>query len=117
MAEDLIEGAKVGPTFRCLLVEQFRRLRDGDRFWYENPGVFKPEQLTQIKQSTLGRVICDSSDNIQEITKDVFRLPLKDQSSYFSCEEIPKVELRFWAECCHGNQYYYIILNSLNFKF
>ena len=102
MAEDPVDEAKVGPTFRCLLVDQFRRLRDGDRFWYENPGVFKPDQLTQIKQSILGRVICDSSDDIRDITKDVFRLPKHQSPSFVGCSKIPSVDLRFWTECCNG---------------
>ena len=32
LMEEPIAGAKVGPTVRCLLVEQFKRLRDGDRW-------------------------------------------------------------------------------------
>lgn len=114
IAEDLIEGSKVGPTFRCLLVEQFQRLRDGDRFWYENPGVFKPEQLTQIRQSTLGRVICDSADEIEEVTADVFRLPNTQTPSYLSCQQIPKVDLRFWSECCHGTELNEVIKEAGN---
>lgn len=100
--EDQVKGGRVGPLFRCLLVEQFRHLRDGDRFWYENPSVFKPEQLTQIKQSSLGRVLCDAGDNITRITDNVFLLP-EVQGGFKSCEKVPQVDLRFWIECtgCH----------------
>ena len=118
MAEDVLEGAKVGPTFRCLLVEQFRRSRDGDRFWYENPGVFKPEQLTQIRQASLGRVICDSADEIHEVTKDVFRLPGIQSPSYVSCDQVPQVDLRFWSECCHGIEFFhFIFFLKIHFRF
>ena len=33
---DVLLGAVVGPTFGCLLGQQFQILKLGDRFWYEN---------------------------------------------------------------------------------
>lgn len=98
--EDQVSGGKVGPLFRCLLLEQFRKLRDGDRFYYENPSTFKPEQLTQIKQASLARILCDNGDDIKEITNDVFLLP-KKQGGYVHCDVIPKIDLRLWTECCN----------------
>lgn len=97
--EDQIDGARVGPLFRCLLIEQFRRLRDGDRFWYENPSVFKPDQLTQIKQYSLSRVLCDTGDNITKVSRNAFLLP-DQQDGLVECSEIPQVDFRFWTECC-----------------
>lgn len=96
--EDQLPGAKVGPLFRCLLIEQFKKLRDGDRFYYENPAVFKPEQLAEIKQATLGRVLCDNGDNITRVTDNVFRLPSR-QGGYKECTEIPSLSLRVWTDC------------------
>ncbi|XP_059614618.1 peroxidasin isoform X2 [Phlebotomus argentipes] len=96
--EDQVAGGKVGPLFRCLLVEQFCRLRDGDRFWYENPSVFKTDQLVQIKQSSLSRVLCDNGDNITEISEDVFVLSHL-QDGMKMCEKIPEMDLRFWMDC------------------
>ncbi|XP_025057452.1 peroxidasin homolog isoform X2 [Alligator sinensis] len=99
MVEDLVPGTRVGPTLMCLLTTQFRRLRDGDRFWYENPGVFTPAQLTQIRQTSLARIICDNSDHIRQLQGDVFQVASYPQGMV-SCEEIPAVDLRLWQDCC-----------------
>ena len=36
LCEDHEPGAAVGETIRTVLADQFERLRDGDRFWYQN---------------------------------------------------------------------------------
>ncbi|KAG5266124.1 hypothetical protein AALO_G00250040 [Alosa alosa] len=99
MAEDLVPGSRLGPTLMCLLAAQFKRLRDGDRFWYENPGVFTPAQLTQLRQASLTRVLCDNADNITHIQPDVFTVA-EFPHGYGSCDDVPKMDLRMWQDCC-----------------
>lgn len=98
--EDQLPNAKVGPLFQCLLLEQFKRTRDGDRFYYENPTAFTSEQLAQIKRSSLARVLCDNMDNATEIQPNVFLLPNDYDNRFTSCEEIPEIDLRVWSDCC-----------------
>ena len=101
LSEDPVEGAIVGPTLTCLLVEQFRRLRDGDRFWYEKTGVFSELQLHQIQRANLARIICDTSDGIDRVQNDVFLLPNSDLE-YKQCKDINGVDLNYWRDCCYA---------------
>lgn len=100
--EDQLKGAKVGPLFRCLLVEQFSRLRAGDRFWYENPTVFTSSQLKQIKNFSLARLLCNNGDNITQVTRDVFILPHIQEPNFVSCSDVPDIDLQKWRNCGAG---------------
>lgn len=101
--EDQLPNAKVGPLFRCLLKEQFQRMRDADRFWYESSSTFKKEQLEQIKLTNLARIICDNGDNITRIQRNIFFLP-SEENPLVSCDDIPSIDLRMWNECCEDCQ-------------
>jgi hypothetical protein len=61
LAERPVIGGIVGPTFACIIAQQFSNARKGDRFWYENPGFessFTPAQLQSLRQVTLAQVLC-----------------------------------------------------------
>lgn len=57
LAEIPEPGSLVGPTFSCLIVDQFARLQKGDRFWYEYAE--QPYPFTQGKLSCWinGRIV------------------------------------------------------------
>ncbi len=73
LAERHVRGAMVGPTYRAVLVDQFRRIRDGDRFWYEN--YLSPAFQDFIEAQTLDRIIRRNTSIGNELQNDVFRVP------------------------------------------
>ena len=75
LAEDHENGAMVGQTIKTVLIDQFTRLRDGDRFWYQNDPFFKdnPENMKMISDTTLADVIrANTNLNDSKIQDDVF---------------------------------------------
>ncbi|XP_055335314.1 dual oxidase-like isoform X2 [Paramacrobiotus metropolitanus] len=69
------DGSKPGELFSQIIREQFYRLRDADRFWFENieNGLFTGDELQLIKQTTLHDVIvAASSISPSAIQRDVF---------------------------------------------
>ncbi|CAI5450314.1 unnamed protein product [Caenorhabditis angaria] len=101
IVEEKLQNALFGETFACIIGEQFKKLRDGDRFWYEKEGVFTANQLREIKKVTLARIICDNGDEIDRVQRDVFVYPGgKDKKLYEKCEMLEEMDLGKWNKCC-----------------
>ncbi|KAK6758709.1 hypothetical protein RB195_016123 [Necator americanus] len=103
VAEQRLPDALMGPTFACIIGDQFRRLREGDRFWYENEGVFTKLQLQQIKKVSLARLFCDNGDSIDRVQPNVFFYPGNSTRHYGKCENIPEINLNMWMNCCDSS--------------
>uniref|UniRef100_A0AC35U6H3 Peroxidase mlt-7 n=1 Tax=Rhabditophanes sp. KR3021 TaxID=114890 RepID=A0AC35U6H3_9BILA len=93
LTEDPILRGLIGPTMACIIGPQFKRSRDGDRFYYENPGVFTPAQLREIRKSSLSRILCDNGDRINLVPKEAFRT-----TNLTPCSQIPQMDLSKWKE-------------------
>ncbi|XP_074526405.1 eosinophil peroxidase-like [Halichoeres trimaculatus] len=95
VAEPFVEGGRVGPLFACLIATQFQRIRQGDRLWWENEGVFTEAQRASLKQTSLSRIICDNT-GISKVPDKPFQFMSK--SSFSNCEDIPAFDLSPWKE-------------------
>lgn len=70
LAEDHIDGALVGELIFAVVKDQFERLRDGDRFWYEN--IFPERSIEVLQNTTLADIIRRNTDIGDELPDDVF---------------------------------------------
>ena len=73
LAERHAPGALVGPTIRAVLKDQFERLRDGDRFWYQ--GYLPPGLVRLVESQNLARIIRRNTGIGSELPGSVWRRP------------------------------------------
>jgi peroxidase len=94
LAEERLPDSLLGATFSCIFGLTFSRVRDGDRFFYRQPGVFTEAQLKQIRQRSISNVLCDTSDQILSIQPDAF---LSNQSR-IPCSQLPSFDYTVFSE-------------------
>jgi hypothetical protein len=70
LAEDHVPGALVGELFFTVIKDQFERVRDGDRFWYQN--VFTGNALAELEATTLADVFRRNAGVGKHIRDNVF---------------------------------------------
>ena len=73
LAEPPVPGGLVGETFRAVLADQFERLRDGDRFWYQS--YFPPGWVTLLERQTLAHIMRRNTSIGGELAANPFRVP------------------------------------------
>ncbi|MCR9243507.1 MAG: peroxiredoxin [bacterium] len=76
LSEDHVDGAMVGPLFHRVLVDQFERLRDGDRFWYQQQ--LPSTVVDWIEQQTLATIIRRNTSIGSELPDNVFVAKLRE---------------------------------------
>lgn len=103
ITERPLPGSMVGPTFACIIGKQFHNFRFGDRFWYENggwPSSFTLEQLAEIRKMKLSRILCDNSDDLENIQVYAMVLPDHEINPRVPCKSgvLPRIDLSKWRD-------------------
>ena len=100
LAEEPFGFGALGAVSMCVFAFTFNQLREGDRFWFENPDpeleIFTSEQLVEIKRASFSRIICDNTA-ITQIQDLAFFL---DTDLFFTvnCDDLPAIDFTPWEE-------------------
>ena len=98
MAEEPRRGAKLGPTLTAVLSYQFKALRDGDFYYYENDPFLDIAQKAEVRGSTLGIIINRNSDLSSIPAVAMFSNPCGINPRSASIEVLQTDEITFQAE-------------------
>ncbi|OWK14126.1 LPO, partial [Cervus elaphus hippelaphus] len=94
-AEPMVDRGRVGPLLACLLGRQFQQIRDGDRFWWENPGVFTEKQRDSLQKVSFSRLVCDNT-HITKVPLHAFQAN-NYPHDFVDCSAVDKLDLSPWA--------------------
>lgn len=71
--ETLNPGGLAGPTFTCIWLEQLKRIRKGDRLFYDHKdGPFTRDQLNEIRKARVSKLYCNNSNGIKKMQPNGF---------------------------------------------
>ncbi|XP_036145613.1 dual oxidase 2 [Monomorium pharaonis] len=77
-----------GELFQRIIRDQFQRIRDGDRFWYNNTanGLFSDEEIERLEQLSFYDVLmCTTKMDWNDIPRNPFRVPITANAIHPSC--------------------------------
>ncbi|XP_046649289.1 peroxidase-like [Daphnia pulicaria] len=102
VSERPAKGAVVGPTFQCIIADQFLRLKRGDRYFYDlggQSGSFTEKQLEEIRKTSFARLVCDNS--LVQLTQPLVFKSVSAVNPIVDCKStnsISHVSLQAWKE-------------------
>jgi peroxidase len=96
------KGALVGPTFACIIDKQFRDLKNGDRFYFENGQStatrFSSVQLDEIRKVKFSTLICENF-NVVSVQPNAFKMAYSSlANARTSCNNLAKMDLSKWKQ-------------------
>ncbi|KAI1304155.1 Dual oxidase [Halotydeus destructor] len=119
MLEARTSEGRPGPLFRRIIKEQFERIRDSDRFWFENAGndLFTPEEVAAIRNISLWDILVNATDIPgSAVQKSVFKFEVGDpcpQPRQLDSSQLePCMILPSW-NYFHGSEVPYILVCTL----
>ncbi|XP_045179677.2 peroxidase-like protein 3 [Mercenaria mercenaria] len=90
ISEQSLKGGSLGPTFECLIGAQFRRMKYGDRFWFQNKDAgFNEYQIAAIRRYSLSKILCNNYNFAEINYPSVFKV----SDRRVPCSEIPDLDL------------------------
>lgn len=100
MAEYQSPGALVGPTFLCIIANQFIGSKRGDRFWYENEenGLTLQQLNTIRKTSRWSRTFCKNMNNESDMPYYSTLIPIVSSNPLVQCDQLEDLDFSAWAE-------------------